>query len=155
MLKVTVPDATHSCKDGQLCAVLKVVIDVEVHWVRSIWGSNSTKENEDILLIDAKNSFNEMNHIRMLWMVCHIWPSRASFVFNCYSHWPYFPLKNGDGATNILHSKEGVTLEDLLDMVDYGIVVLLLIKRLKAAYPDVTQIWCFDSSVALGMFYNV
>ena len=44
VLKVIGSESTHSCRDDQLCAVLKVVINEAVHVVQSIWGANSTKE---------------------------------------------------------------------------------------------------------------
>ena len=40
-------------------------------------------------------------------------------------------------------------------MVAYNIVVLPLIKLLKAAYPDVTQLWYTDDAGALGTFDNI
>ena len=43
MLKVTVPEANHVCKDGNICAVLMAGIDGEVHRVQSIWDANYAK----------------------------------------------------------------------------------------------------------------
>ena len=42
-----------------------------------------------------------------------------------------------------------------LATVAYGIVVLPLIKRLKLAYPDITQLQYADDAGALGIFSNV
>ena len=39
--------------------------------------------------------------------------------------------------------------------VAYDIVVLLLIKQLKAEYPDITQPWYTYNTGALGMFDNI
>ena len=50
---------------------------------------------------------------------------------------------------SFLHSREGVMQGDPLSMV-YSIDVLLLIKRLKAAYPEDTQPWYADNAGALG-----
>ena len=41
-LEVTGPEATHACKDYQLCTVFKSLIDGAVHGVQSIWDANST-----------------------------------------------------------------------------------------------------------------
>ena len=51
VLKVTGPEDTHTCKDDQLCAVLKVGINGTVHGVQSIWDANSTKENWGFYLL--------------------------------------------------------------------------------------------------------
>ena len=62
----------------------------------------------------------------------------SSFVLNSYCHWSSLVLQHGDGTDNIIHIREGVMQGDTLDMVDYGIGVLLLIKRLMLVYPNVT-----------------
>ena len=56
---------------------------------------------------------------------------------------------------NILHITECRTREDSLDMVSYSITVLLQIRRLKYAYPDVTQSWYADNAWSLSMFDNL
>ena len=75
-----------------------------------------------------------------------------SFCFNCYIHHCLLVLRNGDGSTNIIHSREGVTKVDSLAMVAYIIGVLPLIKSLKLAYPDVTQPWYAENAGALRTF---
>ena len=49
------------CQDDQMCAALKAEIDSVVHRVQAIWNKNSTTEDWGILLVDAKNAFNEIN----------------------------------------------------------------------------------------------
>ena len=38
-------------------------------------------------LVDARNGFNELSRLEMLWIVRHRWPAGARFTFNCYRHW--------------------------------------------------------------------
>ena len=40
-------------------------------------------------------------------------------------------------------------------MVAYSIVILPVIKKLKAEHPDITQPWYNDDADALGMFGNI
>ena len=61
MLKVTETDATHACKDDQICAGLKTGINGAVHMVKSIWDTHSTEEKWGFLLVVAKNAFNKIN----------------------------------------------------------------------------------------------
>ena len=77
----------------------------------------------------------------MLWIVRHLWPSGACFVFNCYSHWSSLVLQKGNGTASILHSREGATQGDPLAMIAYGIGILPLINNLKREIPDVTHPW--------------
>ena len=86
VLKVTLPEATHVCKDENICAVLKAGIYWKVQRFQSIWDTNSTKENCSFLRVDVNNAFKEINQIIMLWTVCHLWPSVSHFVLNCYHH---------------------------------------------------------------------
>ena len=69
VIKVTVPEATIACRYDQLCAGLKAGIDGAVHGVQAIWDENSTTEDWGFLLVDKKNSFNEINRVKILWKV--------------------------------------------------------------------------------------
>ena len=73
VLEVTGPESTHACKDNQICRVLKDGIYGALQGVQYIWDATSTKGNWEFLLIDAKNAFNEINQIGILWTVCHLW----------------------------------------------------------------------------------
>ena len=79
MLRVTGPESTIACQDDQIWAGLKSVIDGAVHMVQTIWDTKSTTEDWGFLLVDAKNAFNYINQIGMLWTVCHLWPYRDRF----------------------------------------------------------------------------
>ena len=117
----------------------------------------STNENEKwgFLLIDAKNAFNEGNRILMLWTVRHTWPSGARYVFNNYRHWAILIIRSEDGFALFLFSKEGVTQGDPLAMVAYALLVLPLILKLKALYPDVDQPWYADDAGAGAYFHDI
>ena len=82
--------------------------------------------------------FNEINRIRILWMVFRLWLSVDCFVFNSYRNHSSLVLRRGYGTANILDIREGVTQGYLMDMVVYGIGIILLIKKLKLTYPDIT-----------------
>ena len=75
------------CQDDKICAGLKAGVDGAVHGVQAIWDENLTMEDLIFLLVDAKNAFNEINQIGILWTVCNLCPSGACFVFNCYRHY--------------------------------------------------------------------
>ena len=47
-----------------------------------------------------------------------------------------------------------MTQGDPIVVFAYGIDILLLIKQLKAGFPDVPQPWCADDVNVLGMFTN-
>ena len=66
VLKVTGPEATTVCQDGQLFAVLKAEIDGAFHGVQDIRDKNLTMEDWGLLIVDANNAFNEINRVRML-----------------------------------------------------------------------------------------
>ena len=76
MMKIMGNKATKTCQDDKLCARLKAGIEGAVHRVQSIWDSNSFTKNWVFLLVDAKNTFNEINCIEMIWVVSHLWLSR-------------------------------------------------------------------------------
>ena len=38
-------------------------------------------------IIDARNGFNKISRLAILWTVKHLWPAGARFEFNCFRHW--------------------------------------------------------------------
>ena len=86
-IKVPGPEATMACQDEQLCAGLKAGINGAVHGVQAIWGENLTTTDWWFLLVNAKNTFNEVSWVGMMWIARHLWPSVALFFVNCYRHW--------------------------------------------------------------------
>ena len=66
VLKVTVPEATISYQDDQLCPVLKAVNDGAVHGDKEIWDEKSKMEDWGFLLVYSKNAFNNINRVGLL-----------------------------------------------------------------------------------------
>ena len=44
-------------------------------------------EPSETTLVGARNGFNKLNHLAMLWTLRHRWPAGARFALNCYRHW--------------------------------------------------------------------
>ena len=61
VLKIMGPEAIMACQDDHLCAVLKEVIDRAIHCVQALWGEDLSTEEWDFLLVDAKDTSNEIN----------------------------------------------------------------------------------------------
>ena len=91
----------------------------------------------------------------MLWTVHHLWPSGACLVFNCYLHRSSLVLRNGNGMSSFMHSREGATQGDPLAMVAYGIGILPPIKNMKEEFPESIQPWYADDASVLGTFARV
>ena len=43
-------------------------------------------EPKGTTLVDARNGFNELSRLAVLWTVWHCWTAGLKFVFNCYRH---------------------------------------------------------------------
>jgi hypothetical protein len=80
--------------------------------------------------------------------VRHLWPSGTWFTSNCYRHWSTLVIQSANGLdlptappsfSHFLQSKEGVTQDDPISMVAYGILLLPLIRTLKTEIPEVNQ----------------
>ena len=97
--------------------------------MRFLWAQNSQEEDWGILLIDARNNFNEENRTEMFWAVRNEWNSGTQFNFNCYRLWaPLMVPNTEDRSGHLLLSKEDVTQWDPLAMIAYGTGVLPLIR---------------------------
>ena len=79
------------------------------HTGLNIFGMLTIPRKIVFLLVYAKKAFNQINQIRMLWTVYHLCTSIDSFVLNCYCHHSLIVMINGDGKSNIIHSREAVT----------------------------------------------
>ena len=79
LLKVTGPEAAMVCHDDQLCAGIMAGIDGTTYGVQAIWDEKPNTEDWVFLLLDAKNAFKDINRVRMMWTVRHLWSSRARF----------------------------------------------------------------------------
>ena len=64
-------------------------------------------------------------------------------------------MRNGNGTSSFLNSKEGVTQGDPPEMILYGIGILPLIKNRKRGMPDVAQPWYARDAGALGTFARI
>ena len=82
VLKVTGPEATLAFQDDQMCDRLKSGIDGAVHGVQTFWDKNLTTEDRGLLLVYAKDAFININQVRILWTVRHLWLYGARFFFN-------------------------------------------------------------------------
>ena len=54
--------------------------------LRSLEFLNQDADPSGTTLIDARNGFNELSRLAMLWTVPHRWPVGARFALNCYRH---------------------------------------------------------------------
>eukprot|EP00957_Ditylum_brightwellii_P000354 27313-Ditylum_brightwellii.AAC.1 len=73
----------------------------------------------------------------MLWHVHHYWPSGCRYAFNIYQHWKVSVLR---GATEVVHSKEGVTQGDPMAIFLYSLGILPIIIQLKHHQQDVESL---------------
>jgi len=149
LIKVIGPQATAACGNFNLCAGLPSGIEGAVHAVRSSTVPPPPGEAPvpplpaadtapvprptvptgpviptGVLLVDAKNGFNEISRKAMLWTVRRLWPNGAAFAYNCYRHSARLILRRQGQDCAILDSKEGVTQGDPLSMILYGLALI-------------------------------
>ena len=72
VLLVAEPAATEACGADQFCAGLKAGVESGVHAVAGLWAEMDEDERQGFLVIDAKNAFNSLSRVNMLWNVRHL-----------------------------------------------------------------------------------
>ena len=151
VLAVSVDEATLKCGSDQLAGGLEAGIEGAIHALREMWDTMAGGvDGWGVLLVDARNAFNEINRKVMLWVARHYWPGGARFSFNCYRHWAQLVLR---GTGEHVLSKEGVTQGDPLAMVLYGIGLLPLVHSLRHFQSSrCRQSWYADDSGFAGEF---
>ena len=72
----------------------------------------SPEKDQAMVLVDARNGFNEINRIALLWTVRHLWPQGSRFAFNCYRHAANLFVRQPKGLCETILSQEGITQGD-------------------------------------------
>eukprot|EP00957_Ditylum_brightwellii_P139786 10652135-Ditylum_brightwellii.AAC.1 len=62
-------EVTTICLSYQLCSGLKASIEGAIYTMKQLWDNNSEDDSLGILLVDAWNAFNKINHRAMLWSI--------------------------------------------------------------------------------------
>ena len=101
-------------------------------------------------LVDARNGFNELIRLAMLWTVRHRWPDEARFAFNCYKHWVQLLLRHPGELSVTILIREGATQGDPLSMVLYWITLVPLAEELRVADPGLRSLFYADDGVFNG-----
>ena len=109
-------------------------------------------EDPDVhFLSDARNGFNELSRMAMLWEVRHRWPAGSRFAYNLYRHECRLVLRGPPGTNPaILLSREGVMQGCVWGMILYGIGLMPLAERLRREDPTVLQPWYADDFALQG-----
>ena len=81
ILAATKVDIQEAAGSLQLCAGQISGIEAAVHAVDSLF---QQEETEAILLVDASNAFNSLNHLCALHNICRLCPSLATALINSY-----------------------------------------------------------------------
>ena len=95
------------------------------------------EDAECILLVDTANGFNNLSRYAMLVQSWLWWANGSRFAMNCYCHYPLLCLRDLGQAAVWLRIREGVTQEDILAMMLYGIATVVLLEEVKEDVPRV------------------
>eukprot|EP00957_Ditylum_brightwellii_P001289 101360-Ditylum_brightwellii.AAC.1 len=75
LLFVCGEEAAETCGTKQLCGGLRSGIKGGIHVISDLWNSYGDDDEWGFLIVDARNAFNEINRMAMLWHVRHVWSS--------------------------------------------------------------------------------
>ena len=124
VLGLTQSEATVAAGIANLSAGLPSGIEGGIHAAHQVWNSIQSNDDEGFFLADADNAFNRLNRLMMLFVVRHLWPSAALFIFNSHKHFCtvifHDPIA---GTATTLIIGEGVIQGDPLAMVSYCLAV--------------------------------
>ena len=121
-----------------------VVVVVAVHAMRRMYENDET---EVILMMNASNAFNSLNHIAALHNMQSLCPPLARVFMNTYGK-PISLVVSGGGE---VLSREGTCQGDPLAMAIYAVSTVPLIRWLSDACPEVHQTWYADDDPAAGL----
>ena len=76
-------------------------------------------------LVDARNGFNEMSRLEILWTVQHRWPAGVRFAVNCCRHWAQLLLRQPGELPVTILSRDRVAQGDCKSSE----------RRIRGSYP--------------------
>ena len=125
-----------------MCAGQKSGVEAAIHAARTVFADGSS---EGLLLVDASNAFNSLNHSVALHTIQYPCPSFGTISINTYRS-PAVVFVDGV----VLYSIEGITLGDPLAMPFYALATIPLIQK-----NSVIQVWYADDASACGSLRNL
>ena len=143
ILRIVSPKIVEACGPLQKCSGSPAGIEAAVHAMQQMFEDDAT---EGILLVDAKNAFNNLNREAALHNAAHLCPALATILNNSYqSSSRLFVVGGGE-----LTSCEGTTQGDPLAMAFYALATVPLINHLQHGFDEVRQVWYADDSAGAG-----
>ena len=143
------PDRFASSKNAQFGSTNKSNIQVTngseaaIHAMHQVFNEEGA---DGVLLIDATNTFNQMNRTVAMHNIRITCKEIALYIINTYRS-PSRLFISGGGE---ISSQEGTTQGDPLAMPWYAINTNLMIRSLRASIPQVKQVWLADDSAGGG-----
>ena len=122
----------------------------ETAWEPMVKEEEVGEETESLTLIDARNVFNDLSCLAMLWTVRHYWPSGSIFALNFYRHEAQLVVRRPAALCHILTIRVGLTQGDPISMVLYGLVILPLAEAMREADTGFLQPWYTDDAAMRG-----
>ena len=143
ILQVVGKDVEEECGFLQKCSGLPAGMEAAVHAMQQMFDDESV---EGILLVVAKNAFNNLNREEALHNTRHLCPSLSVALQNCYQAESRL-FVHGGGE---LRSREGTTQGDPLSMPFYALAIIPLLRHLQEEHSSIRQAWLADDSAGAG-----
>ena len=124
----------------QLCAGQKAGCEAAIHSMRSVFANPDT---DGVLLVDATNAFNSLNHQVALTNISILCPAMHPILVNAYRRPSYLFM----GGETVL-SQEGTTHDDPLAMAMHALATVPLIDKVKT--NGLRQVWYADDAAGGG-----
>ena len=127
----------------QVSSGLKGGAEAAIHSMKQKFEQEAT---DAVLLVDAANAFNRLNRLAALHNIQYLCPPFATILINTYRN-PARLFIVGGGE---IESAEGTTQGDTLAMAFYGLGTNPILRNLKFALPNVSQVWLADDATGAG-----
>ena len=111
--------------------------ETAIHSMRCMFEDNRT---DAVILVDARNAFNSLNHQAALRNIQVIYPQIATILVNTYRRSAHLIIL---GASDI-YSIEGTTQSDNLTMAFYALGTAPLVNILQITSPEIRQVCLAD-----------
>lgn len=152
VMQVTQAGVKRAAGNLQVCAGHQAGGEAAIHAMREIF---EDPDIEAILLVDAKNAFNNINRDAMLHNISMKCPILSKYVENTYGTPSDLYIEGGEVGHDVIKSEEGTTQGDPVAMAMYAIGLSVLQDNLTYEETKVKSVAYADDYIGAGTLQDL
>ena len=152
IMQISKEEVKRAAGNLQVCAGQQGGGEAAIHAMSEIFQES---EVDAVILVDAKNAFNNINRDAMLHNIKMRCPTLSRYVENTYGTPSDLFIEGGDNVNDVIKSEEGTTQGDPVAMAMYAIGLSVLQDSLAFEKTNIKSVAYADDYIGAGTIQNL